>query len=175
MQIFNPTLLVEVEEIMWLSYISNLQAIQKGYINSSQGFASSRCCTATVIFFIPSAGVHRRTGEQIFRTFRLWDAPGEARIRFLGSAQRDCSTIFTTARPLFKSSDATYRRQRRRLLHSVHTNVIVPLAPFIFPKVMTQYVYCCLIYFLIIFLVCLATSMIGLFMLVLFMFMIYLF
>ena len=85
--------------------------------------------------------------------------------------------IFVTARPPSKSGAAAYRR----LLHSVRRTVFVPLAPFVFPKAKTQYVYCCLIQFFIMFAemimiwLCLATSMIELFMLDLVMVMIYLF
>ena len=106
---------------------------------------------------------------------------GRGRIRFLGSAQRDCSSIFATARPPSKSGAAAYRRLRHRLLHSVSRTVFVPSTPFVFSKAKTQYVYCCLIQFFIMFAemimiwLCLVTSMIGLFMLVLIMFMIYLF
>ena len=107
----------------------------------------------------------------------LGSCTGRGRIRFLGSAQRDCSTIFATARPPSKSGAAAYRR----LLHSVHRTVFVPSASFVFPKAKTQYVYCCLIQFFIMFAemimiwLCLATSMIELFMLDLVMVMIYLF
>ena len=110
----------------------------------------------------------------------LGSCTGRERIRFLGSARRDCSTIFATARPPTKSGAAAYRRLRRRLLHSVRRTVFVPSAPFIFPKAKTQYVYCCLIQFFIMFAeiiiiwLCLATSMIELFMLDLVMFLIYL-
>ena len=111
----------------------------------------------------------------------LGSCTGRGRIRFLGSARRDCSMIFATARPPSKSGAAAYRRLRRRLLHSVRRTVFVPSAPFIFPKAKTQYVYCCLIQFFIMFAemimiwLCLATSMIELFMLDLVMVMIYLF
>ena len=99
----------------------------------------------------------------------------------MGSARRDCSTIFATARPPSKSGAAAYRRLRHRLLHSVHRTVFVPSALFVFLKAKTQYVYCCLIQFFIMFAemimiwLCLATSMIELFMLDLVMVMIYLF
>ena len=76
---------------------------------------------------------------------------------------------------LRKSGVAAYHRLRRRLLHSVRTTIVIPSVPFVFPKAKTQYVYCCLICFSIMFLLRLATSMIGMFMLVLIMFMIYLF
>ena len=68
----------------------------------------------------------------------------------------------------------------RCLLHSVCKTVFVQSAPFISPKAKTQYVHYYLICLLIIFyeimiLLSLPTSMIKLFMLDLFMFMIYLF
>jgi len=106
---------------------------------------------------------------------------GRGRIRFLENAQRDCSTIFATARPPSKSGAAVYRRLRRRLLHSVRRTIFVLSAPFVFPKAKTQYVYWCLIQFfimcaeMIIIWLCLATSMIELFMLDLVMVIIYLF
>ena len=110
----------------------------------------------------------------------LGSCTGRGRIRFLGSALRDCSTIFTTARPLSKSSAAAYQPLQRRLLRSVYTTAVVPSTPFVFPKEKTQYVCCYSIQWLIMFpdimvQLHLTTSMIGVFMLVLVMFMIYLF
>ena len=87
--------------------------------------------------------------------------------------------IFAIAHPPSKSGAAAYRRLRRRLLHSVRRTVFVPSVPFVFPKAKTQYIYCCLIQFFIMFAemimiwLCLATSMIELFMLDLVMVMIY--
>ena len=89
--------------------------------------------------------------------------------------------IFATARPPSKSGAAAYRRLRRRLLHSIHRTVFVPSALFVFPKAKTQYVYCALIQFFIMFVemimiwLCLATNMIKLFILDLVMVIIYLF
>ena len=101
------------------------------------------------------------------------------RIRFLGSARRDCSKIFT-ARPSSKSGAAANHRLRHRLLHSVNRTVFVRSSPFVFPKAKSKYVICFSIQFLIMFseliiLLFLATTMIELFMLDLVMFMIYLF
>ena len=49
-------------------------------------------CAATVAYSIPSAGVHRRSGEQVSGTSRpLRSCTGRGRIRFLGSVSRDCS------------------------------------------------------------------------------------
>lgn len=49
-------------------------------------------CAATVAYSIPSAGVHRRSGEQVSGTVVLVKSCiGRGRIRFLGSAPRDCS------------------------------------------------------------------------------------
>ena len=100
---------------------------------------------------------------------------GRERIRFLGSARRDCSAIFATARPPSKSGVAAYRRLQHRLLRSVRTTAVIPSAPFVFPTANTQYIRCYLVQCLIMFLLHLVTSMIGLFMLVLVKFMIYLF
>ena len=102
------------------------------------------------------------------------------RIRFLGSDQRDCSTIFATARPPSKSGAAAYHRLRCRLLHSIRMTTVILSAPFILLKAKAQYVHCYLIQRVIMcseimIIVRLATSMIGLFMLVLVMFIIYLF
>ena len=45
-------------------------------------------CAATVVYSIPSAGVHRQTGEQVSGTTRLCDpAPGEGELGF-GEALR---------------------------------------------------------------------------------------
>ena len=69
----------------------------------------------------------------------------------MGSARRDCSTIFATARLPSKSGAAAYRRLRRRLLRSVRTTAVIPSAPFVFPKAKAQYVRCFLIQYLIMF------------------------
>ena len=50
-------------------------------------------CIATVVYSIPSAGMHRRSGEQVSGTSRLCDPVREGRIRFLGSALRNCSPL----------------------------------------------------------------------------------
>ena len=99
----------------------------------------------------------------------------------MGSAHRDRSKIFVTACPSSKSGAAVNQRLRYRSLPSVYRTIFIPSASFVFPKAKTQYVYCCLIQFFIIFAemimiwLCLATSMIELFMLDLVMVMIYLF
>jgi len=51
--------------------------------NRVRVFASPRCCAAFVVCSIPSTGVHRRTGEQVFGTVRSCDpAPGEGESDF---------------------------------------------------------------------------------------------
>ena len=112
--------------------------------------------------------------------FPLGSCTGRGRIRFLGSARRDCSKIFITAHPSSKSGAAANRPLRHRLLHSVNRIVFVRSTLFVFPKAKAQYVNCFSIQFLIMFseliiLLCLAASMIQLFMLDLVMFIIYLF
>ena len=80
----------------------------------------------------------------------LGSCTGRGRIRFLGSARCDCSTIFIMARPSSKSSDAV-RCLQHCLLHSVYKTVFVLLKPFVFPKAKAQYVHCYLIHCLIMF------------------------
>ena len=115
--------------------VMNLSAFTKINLIRVRIFYSSLCCAATVMFSIPSVGVHRRTGEQVFETSRLLGScTKRGRIRFLGSAQRDCSTIFATARPPSKSGAAAYRRLQCHLLRSARTTAVVQSAPFFFPK-----------------------------------------
>ena len=57
------------------------------------GFANLVPCAATVVYSIPSADVHRRLEEQVSEPVALVILYGRGRIRFLGSAPRDCFQV----------------------------------------------------------------------------------
>src|SRR4051812_28731477 len=59
------------------------------YTEIDIGFCHLSACATSVVYSIPPAGVHRRTGEPEPLFLAILYKRG--RIRFLGSAPRDCS------------------------------------------------------------------------------------
>ena len=82
-------------------------------------------CAATVVYSIPSAGVHRRTGEQVSGTTRLCDPVRERANKVFGKRSARLLAFFITGRLPSKSGGAAYRRLRRQLLRPVFANFVV--------------------------------------------------
>uniref|UniRef100_A0ACD5WYN2 Uncharacterized protein n=1 Tax=Avena sativa TaxID=4498 RepID=A0ACD5WYN2_AVESA len=83
------------------------------------GFANLSACAATVVYSIPLAGVHRRTGEQVFGTTRLCDPVRERANKVFGKRPARLLKFCITARLPSKSGGVAYRRLRRRLLRPI--------------------------------------------------------
>jgi hypothetical protein len=82
-------------------------------------------CTASVVYLIPSAGVHRQTGEQVSGTTRLCDPLRERANQIFRKRSARLLQLFITGRLPSKSGGAAYRRLHRRLLRPVFSNVVI--------------------------------------------------
>ena len=82
-------------------------------------------CAATVVYSIPCAGVHRRTGQQVSGTTRLCDPVRERANKVFGKRSARLLTFVITARLPGRSAGPKARRLQRRLLRPVIANVVV--------------------------------------------------
>ena len=71
------------------------------------GFCHLSACAATVVYSIPSAGVHRRTGEQVSGTTRLCDPVRERANKVFG--KRFARLLASSSRVVYLQSRAVLR------------------------------------------------------------------
>jgi hypothetical protein len=93
--------------------------------NQSRVLPSLAACAASVVYSIPSIGVHRRTGEQVSGTTRFCD-PVRERVNWVfGKCSARLLKFFITGHLPSKSGGAAYRRHHCRLLRLVFSNVVI--------------------------------------------------
>ena len=106
----------------------------KTHRNRSRFLPRLSACAATVVYSIPPAGVHRRTGEQVSGTTRLCDPVRERANKVFGKRSRDCSSSSSRLAFLFDLrrlglvvfsavfSDPSPQQQRLLPLHQISTS-----------------------------------------------------
>ena len=82
------------------------------------GFANLVPCAATIVYSIPCAGVHRRTGQQVSGTARLCDPVRERENKVFGKRSARLLKFFITARLPGRSPGPRATRLQRRLLRA---------------------------------------------------------
>jgi hypothetical protein len=103
-----------------------LPGYHRTYPETDLGFLPPlAACAASVVYSIPSVGVHQRTGEQVFGTTRLCDPIRERANQIFGKRSARLLKLFITGRLPSKSGGAAYRRLHHRLLRPVYSNVVI--------------------------------------------------
>jgi hypothetical protein len=108
-------------------------------------------CAASIVYLIPSAVVHRRTGEQVSGTTRLCDPVRERANQIFGKRSARLLQLFITGRLPSKSGGAAYRRLHRRLLRSVFSNVVINNVTATTTSASERYVWCTAVFLFIMF------------------------
>ena len=104
------------------------------YTEINLGFCHLSACAAAIVYSIPPAGVHRRTGEQVSGTTRICDPVRERANKVFGKRSRDCSTsssrlafpvdLWRVGLVVFNAvfSDPSPQQQRLLPLHQISTS-----------------------------------------------------